>query len=43
MSRSQESPQSLSSVENINPDFNLDFENSPFLEVVISETFQRLD
>ena len=39
--RSQESSQS---VENINPDINLDFEeNSSFQEGVISETFQRLD
>ena len=44
MPRSQESPQSSMSVENINPDINLDFEeNSPFEEDVISETFQRLD
>ena len=42
--RSQESSQSSSSVENINPDINLDFEeNSPFQEGIISETFQRLD
>ena len=42
--RSQESSQCSSSVENINPDINLDFEeNSPFQEGVISETFQRLD
>ena len=41
MPRSQES---LPSVENINPDINLDFvENSPFQEGVISETIQRLD
>ena len=41
MPRSQES---LSSVENINPDIICDFgENSPFQEGVISETFQRLD
>ena len=34
----------VQSVENINPDINLDFEeNSPFQEGVISETFQRLD
>ena len=40
--RSQESSQSSSSVENINPDINLDFkENSPFQEGVISEMFQR--
>ena len=44
VSRSQESSQSSPSVENINSDINLDFEeNSPFLEGVISETFQRLD
>ena len=44
VARSQESSQSSSSVENINPDINLDFEeNSPFQEGVISETFQRLD
>ena len=44
MPRSQESSQSSSSVENINPDINLDSkENSPFQEGVISETFQRLD
>ena len=40
----QESSQSSLSVENINPDINLDFEeNSPFQKGVISETFQRLD
>ena len=40
--RSQESSQSSSSVENINSDINLDFEeNSPFQEGVISKTFQR--
>ena len=40
--RSQESSQSSSSVENINPDINLDFEeNSLFQEGVISEFFQR--
>ena len=39
MPKSQESSQSSSSVENINPDINLDFEeNSPFQEGV-----QRLD
>ena len=44
MPRSQESLQSSSSVENISPDINLDFEeNSPFQEGVISETFQRPD
>ena len=42
--RSQESSQSSSSVESINADINLDFEeNSPFQEGVISETFQRPD
>ena len=42
--RSQESSQSSPSVENINPDINLDFkENSPFQEGVISELFQRPD
>ena len=41
MPRSQESSQTSSSVENINPDINLDFEeNSPFQEGVISETFK---
>ena len=41
MPRSQESSQSSSSVENINPDINLDFEeNSPFQEGVISECFK---
>ena len=44
MPRSHESSQSSSSIENINPDINLGFEeNSPFQESVISETFQRLD
>ena len=44
MLRSQESSQSSSSVENINPDINSDFEeNSPFQEGIISETFQRPD
>ena len=44
MPRSQESSQSPSSVENINPDINLDFEENLLLhEGVISETFQRLD
>ena len=34
----------MCSVENINPDINLDFEeNSPFQEGVISNFFQRLD
>ena len=42
--RSQESSQSSSSVENINPDINLDFkENSPFQEGIISEMIQRQD
>ena len=42
--RSQESSQSSSSVENINPDIDLDFEvNSSFQEDVVSKTFQRLD
>ena len=37
MPRSQESSKSSSSVENINPDINLDFkENSPFQEDVIN-------
>ena len=44
MLRSQESSQISSSIENINSDINLDFEeNSPFQEGIISETFQRLD
>ena len=44
MPRSQESSQSSSSVENINPDINLDFEeNSPSQEGVISKTFQTLE
>ena len=38
MPRSQESSQSSPSVENINPDINLDFEeNSPFQESVIQK------
>ena len=42
MKRSGKFTQSSLSVENINPDINLDFEeNSPFQEGVISETFQR--
>ena len=42
--RSKEISQSLSSVDNINPDIELDFEeNLPFQEGVISETFQRPD
>ena len=44
MPRSQESSQSSSSVEKINPDVNVDFEeNSPFQEGIISEIFQRPD
>ena len=44
MPRSQKSLWSSLSVENINPDINLDFEeNSPFQEGIISETFQRPD
>ena len=44
MPRSQESSQSSSSVENINPDINLDFEeNSPSQEGFIFETFHRSD
>ena len=40
MPRSQERSQSSSSVQNINPDIDLDFEeNSPFQEGVISEIF----
>ena len=36
--------QSSSSIEDINPNINLDFkENSPFQEVVMSKTFQRPD
>ena len=41
MPRSQESSQSSSSLENINPDINLDFEeNSPFQEGVILRHFK---
>ena len=44
MPKRQEGSQSSLSVENINPDINLDFEkNSPFQEGIISETIQRLD
>ena len=44
MPRSQENLQSSSSIDNINADINLDFEeNSPFQEGVISETSQRQD
>ena len=42
MPKRQESSQSSMSVEYINPDINLDFEeNSPFQEGIISETLQR--
>ena len=42
--RSQESSQSSPSIENINPDINLDFEeNSPFQEGIIGEAYQRPD
>ena len=44
MPRSLESSQSSPSVENINPDINLDFEEDSLLqEGVISKTFQRPD
>ena len=44
MPRSQESSQISISVENINPDINLDLEeNSSFQQGVISEIFQRSD
>ena len=40
----QQGSQSSSSIEDINPNINLDFkENSPFQEGVMSKTFQRLD
>ena len=40
----QQSSQSSSSIEDINPNIDLDFEeNSPFQEGVMSKTFQRLD
>ena len=40
----QQGSQSSSSIEDINPNINLDFEeNSPFQEGGMSETFQRLD
>ena len=40
----QQGSQSSSSIEDINPNINLDFkENSPFQEGVMSETFQRPD
>ena len=42
--KSQKSSQSSPSIENINPDINLDFEeNSPFQKGVISEMFHRPD
>ena len=41
MPRSQESSQSSLSVENINPDINLDFEENSLFQGVISEAFQR--
>ena len=41
--RSQESSQSSTSSENISSDINLDFENSPFQEGVISKAYQRPD
>ena len=44
MPGNQESSQSSTSTENINPDINLDFEeNSPFQEGIISEAHQRPD
>ena len=40
----QQGSQSSSSIEDINPNINFDFEeNSPFQEGVMSKTFQRLD
>ena len=40
----QQGLKSSSSIEDIKPNINLDFEvNSPFQEGVMSETFQRLD
>ena len=37
-------PGPVYSIENINPNINLDFEeNSPFQEGIVSKTFQRLD
>ena len=40
----QQSLQSLQDIEDINPNINLDFEEtSPFLEGVLSQTFQRLE
>ena len=39
-----QSSQSSTSIDDINPNINLDFEkNSPFQEGVMSKTFQRLD
>ena len=39
-----QSSQSSTSIEDINPNINFDFEeNSPFQEGIMSETFQRLD
>ena len=36
--------QSSTSIEDINPNINFDFEeNSPFQEGIMSEVFQRLD
>ena len=44
MPRSQQSSKSSPSVENINPDITLDFEeNSPFQEGIIFEAYQRPD
>ena len=44
MPRSQESSQSSLSVENINPEINLEFEeNYPFQEGIISKNIQRPD
>ena len=40
----QQGSQSSSSIVDISPNINLDFEeNSPFKEGIMSETFQRLD
>ena len=39
-----QSSQSLTSIEDTNPNINFDFEeNSPFQEGIMSETFQRTD
>ena len=44
MPRSQESSQSSPSIENINLDINLDFEeNSPLQEGIFSEAYQKPD